>query len=211
MKKSVVALAALAANPVEAFVLPATQGVAGVQISAPFCTAPHRVAQPIMYRPWIQKDNLGRTVYDMKDPVGLFHKERVEAFDKAVAAIGALDANEFNKAVAAIGALDANEFNKAVAKIGALDVNAFNKAVANISALDVDEFNKAVAAIVELAEQIISMFHKIKKLLDAELKRRGIDPNAVDKENKIEEEVDYQNLEKLLDAELKRRGIDPDA
>ena len=181
MKKSVVALAAFAANPVEAFVLPATQGVAGVQISAPFCTAPHRVAQPIMYRPWIQKDNLGRTVYDMKDPVGLFHKERVEAFDKAVAAIGALDANEFNKAVA---------------KIGALDVNAFNK---------------AVAAIGELAEQIISMFHKIKKLLDAELKRRGIDPNAVDKENKIEEEVDYQNLEKLLDAELKRRGIDPDA
>ena len=181
MKKSVVALAAFAANPVEAFVLPATQGVAGVQISAPFCTAPHRVAQPFMYPPWIQKDNLGRTVYDMKDPVGLFHKERVEAFDKAVAAIGALDANEFNKAVA---------------KIGALDVNAFNK---------------AVAAIGELAEQIISMFHKIKKLLDAELKRRGIDPNAVDKENKIEEEVDYQNLEKLLDAELKRRGIDPDA
>ena len=181
MKKSVVALAALAANPVEAFVLPATQGVAGVQISAPFCTAPHRVAQPIMYPPWIQKDNLGRTIYDMKDPVGLFHKERVEAFDKAVAAIGALD------------------------------VNAFNKAVANISALDVDAFNKAVAAIGELAEQIISMFHKIKKLLDAELKRRGIDPNAVDKENKIEEEVDYQNLEKLLDAELKRRGIDPDA
>ena len=193
MKKSVVALAALAANPVEAFVLPATQGVAGVQISAPFCTAPHRVAQPIMYPPWIQKDNLGRTVYDMKDPVGLFHKERVEAFDKAVAAIGALDANEFNKAVA---------------KIGALDVNAFNKAVANIGALDVDAFNKAVAAIGELAEQIISMFHKIKKLLDAELKRRGIDPNAVDK---IEDEVDYQDLEKLLDAELKRRGIDPDA
>ena len=181
MKKSVVALAALAANPVEAFVLPATQGVAGVQISAPFCTAPHRVAQPIMYPPWIQKDNLGRTVYDMKDPVGLFHKERVEAFDKAVAAIGALDANEFNKAVAKIGALDVNAFNKAVAAIGGL------------------------------AEKIISMFHKIKKLLDAELKRRGIDPNAVDKENKIEEEVDYQNLEKLLDAELKRRGIDPDA
>ena len=164
MKKSVVALAALAANPVEAFVLPATQGVAGVQISAPFCTAPHRVAQPIMYPPWIQKDNLGRTVYDMKDPVGLFHKERVEAFDKAVAAIGALDVNEFNKAVAAIGGL---------------------------------------------AEQFNSMFHKIEKLLDAELKRRGIeiDPNpAVDKI-----EVDYQNLEKLLDAELKRRGIDPDA
>ena len=180
MKKSVVALAAFAANPVEAFVLPATQGVAGVQISAPFCTAPHRVAQPFMYPPWIQKDNLGRTVYDMKDPVGLFHKERVEAFDKAVAAIGALD------------------------------VNAFNKAVANIGALDVDAFNKAVAAIGELAEQINSMFHKIKTLLDAELKRRGIDPNAVDKK-KIEEEVDYQNLEKLLDAELKRRGIDPDA
>ena len=80
IKKSVVALAAFAANPVEAFVLPATQGVAGVQISAPFCTAPHRVAQPVMYPPWIQKDNLGRTVYDMKDPVGLFHKERVEAF-----------------------------------------------------------------------------------------------------------------------------------
>ena len=180
MKKSVVALAALAANPVEAFVLPATQGVAGVQISAPFCTAPHRVAQPIMYPPWIQKDNLGRTVYDMKDPVGLFHKERVEAFDKAVAAIGALD------------------------------VNAFNKAVANIGALDVNAFNKAVAAIGGLAEKIISMFHKIENLLDAELKRRGIDPNAVDKK-KIEEEVDYQNLEKLLDAELKRRGIDPDA
>jgi len=180
MKKSVVALAALAANPVEAFVLPATQGVAGVQISAPFCTAPHRVAQPVMYPPWIQKDNLGRTVYDMKDPVGLFHKERVEAFDKAVAAIGALD------------------------------VNAFNKAVANIGALDVNAFNKAVAAIGGLAEKIISMFHKIENLLDAELKRRGIDPNAVDKK-KIEEEVDYQNLEKLLDAELKRRGIDPDA
>ena len=191
MKKSVVALAALAANPVEAFVLPATQGVAGVQISAPFCTAPHRVAQPIMYRPWIQKDNLGRTVYDMKDPVGLFHKERVEAFDKAVAAIGALDVNEFNKAVAAIGALDVNAFNEAVAKIGGLDVNAFNK---------------AVAAIGGLAEQFNSMFHKIEKLLDAELKRRGIDPDAVDKI-----EVDYQNLEKLLDAELKRRGIDPDA
>ena len=180
MKKSVVALAAFAANPVEAFVLPATQGVAGVQISAPFCTAPHRVAQPVMYPPWIQKDNLGRTIYDMKDPVGLFHKERVEAFDKAVAAIGALD------------------------------VNAFNKAVANIGALDVNAFNKAVAAIGGLAEKIISMFHKIENLLDAELKRRGIDPNAVDKK-KIEEEVDYQNLEKLLDAELKRRGIDPDA
>ena len=179
MKKSVVALAALAANPVEAFVLPATQGVAGVQISAPFCTAPHRVAQPIMYPPWIQKDNLGRTVYDMKDPVGLFHKERVEAFDKAVAAIGALDVNAFNEAVAKIGGLDVNAFNKAVAAIGGL------------------------------AEQFNSMFHKIEKLLDAELKRRGIeiDPNpAVDKI-----EVDYQNLEKLLDAELKRRGIDPDA
>ena len=176
MKKSVVALAALAANPVEAFVLPATQGVAGVQISAPFCTAPHRVAQPFMYPPWIQKDNLGRTVYDMKDPVGLFHKERVEAFDKAVAVIGALDVNGFNKAVAVIGGLDVNAFDTAVAVIGGL------------------------------AKQFNSMFHKIEKLLDAELNRRGIDPYAADKT-----EVDYQDLEKLLDAELKRRGIDPDA
>ena len=191
MKKSVMALAALAANPVEAFVLPATQGVAGVQISAPFCTAPHRVAQPFMYPPWIQKDNLGRTVYDMKDPVGLFHKERVEAFDKAVAVIGALDVNGFNEAVAVIGGLDVNGFNKAVAVIGGLDVNAFNKAVAVIGGL-VTQFN--------------SMFHKIEKLLDAELNRRGIDPYAADKT-----EVDYQDLEKLLDAELKRRGIDPDA